>query len=652
MINVANLSIGYAKQDVLKSVNWFVGPHDRVGLVGNNGSGKSTLMKIIAGLITPDEGDVVYQKGMTFGYLPQDGIVHAGSTLFNEASSVFGDLLALQKEERQLMAQLESLPDGDPAHHEKGMRLGEIHDRLRHLGVYQLEDKVEKVLIGLGFHHDDMQRRCDEFSGGWQMRIALAKILLAEPNMLLLDEPTNYLDIEARVFLQQWLTNYPHAVILVSHDRHFLDQVVMRITDIHDGKLTDYHCNYSRYLVEREERLERLRAQAERVEAERERLQLFIDRFRYKADKAAMVQSRVKQLEKLDKIELPSVRKKIRFDFPQPVRAGKIVIDAENLAAGYGNGPDIFHNVNFKLARGEKVALVGVNGAGKTTLIRLLAKELTARKGEFSLGYNVDLDYFAQDVHQQLDPELSVYRTLERSCPFDMVPKLRNLLGAFLFSGDDIEKKVAVLSGGERNRLALARMLLVPSNLLLLDEPTNHLDIDAKEVLLQALRKFSGTVLFVSHDRYFLDHLATKVFAIKDGEMIMYPGNYIEFLDYLEREGLSENPQTPTEATPAELSKQAEKDKRVRNWKEEKRRKRESERLTRLIDELEEEIDRKEEGSKTLLHQMAEPQYATNFGELEKLSTLKAGFDKEIEALTARWEEAAAQLEALEADEA
>ena len=647
MIHLANLSVAFSGQAVIDQVSWHIGPRDRIGLVGNNGSGKSTLMRIIAGLQQPDEGDVVCAKGVTMGYLPQDGVVHEGQTLYDETVSVFGDLIRMQEEESELLTGLTNLDEDDPEFRRLAARYGDIQEELRLRDGYQLEKHVEKVLIGLGFSHDEMERDCGEFSGGWQMRIALAKVLLARPNMLLLDEPTNYLDLEARVFLKDWLRDYEHAILMVSHDRYFLDQVIGRITDIHDGNLSDYHCDYSQFLIEREERVQRLAARAERLQAERERIQAFINRFRYQANKAALVQSRVKQLEKLEEIKLPSVRKKIRFNFPQPERAGKVALEVENLAAGYGEDPNILNGVDFRLVRGEKVALVGVNGAGKSTLMKVLAGKLEPRSGGFRLGHNVDQDYFAQEIQKTLDPDATVYQTLERSCPFDMIPRLRSMLGAFLFSGDEIDKRVSVLSGGERNRLALARMLLAPSNLLLMDEPTNHLDLDAKEVLLKALQVFEGTVLFVSHDRYFLDHLATKIYAIKDGELYVYPGTYPDFLTHMEKRGDNGNLEDKV-ASAADTEKAATKAERVALWKAEKRQQREIENLEKKMVKLEEEIARREEKIQALLRQMAQPELAINFTGLEKLSQEKDLQAKELEKLSDEWEQSGLRLEELQ----
>jgi ATP-binding cassette subfamily F protein 3 len=652
MLHLVNLTLAFGWQRILEGVNWHIGPRERIGLVGNNGSGKSTLMKMIVGQLRPDAGEVVAAKHVTKGYLPQGGLEYTGRTLFDEAASAFGDLQARQQEAEELLALLEHIDPTDPEYERIASDYAEVEEQIRMSDGYQIEQTVERILVGLGFSHSDMGRDCGEFSGGWQMRIALSKVLLARPNMMLLDEPTNYLDLEARNFLREWLRDYQHAVLMVSHDRFFLDQVVGRITEIHDAKLTDYTGNYSTYEIEREKRMEQLLAQAEQIHAERERIQQFVNRFRYNAQKASLVQSRIRQLEKLESIELPSVRKKIRFSFPQPERSGKIAISAENVRAGYGDGPDVVKNVNFSVARGEKIALVGVNGAGKSTMMKILAGNLVPREGAFSLGHNVTMEYFAQEAHKSLDGNATVYQTVESSAPFEMGPHLRNLLGAFLFSGDEIDKRVSVLSGGERNRLVLARMLLRPANLLLLDEPTNHLDLDAKDVLLDALQRFDGTILFVSHDRHFLDNLATKIFALDHGELYVYPGTYPEFLRHLEARGEQvDMPQSKAVAAGLleEEDKQVEKQARIARYEDEKRRKRERQRLEKLVARLEEEVEAKEAGVKTLVRQMAEPQYATNFGELEKLAKLKSVLDKQLSKLTAEWEDALQKLEKLDA---
>ena len=391
-----------------------------------------------------------------------------------------------------------------------------------------MEAEVGAVLRGLGFLPSDWERECGEFSGGWQMRIALARLLLMKPNVLLLDEPTNHLDIEARNWLEAYLQAYPFSVILVSHDRFFLDQVCQRIVEVWNHTLTDYHCSYSRYLTAREERVAALREAKRRQDEEVEKIEDFISRFRYKADKASLVQSRIKQLEKIERIVLPPERKRIRFRFPPAPKSGRIVMELKGVTRAYGDNK-VLDAVDLVIEQGERISLVGHNGAGKSTLMRILAGG-EFQKGERIVGHNVILDYFAQDQAEALESGRSAYDELLADAPFQMVPQLRDILGAFLFTGDDIHKKVAVLSGGEKNRLALAKMLLRPSNLLLMDEPTNHLDLNSKEVLLDALRAFSGTVVFVSHDRHFIDGLATRVVEVEEGRLNSYHGDYEYYL--------------------------------------------------------------------------------------------------------------------------
>src|SRR5688500_11349352 len=389
--------------------------------------------------------------------------------------------------------------------------------------------RIATVLRGLGFTADDAARPCETFSGGWQMRIALAKLLLGRPNLLLLDEPTNHLDLDARNWLEEYLGEYPYAVILVSHDRYFLDAVVTRITDVHLRKLTDYVGNYSKYVEQRDAMLERLRTMKREQDEEVARIEMFINRFRYQATKAAQVQSRIKLLEKVVPIEVPPERKRIRFKFPTCAKSGRTVLEMSHVRKAYGS-VTVFRDLNLHIERGDRIALVGPNGSGKSTLMRMLSGEEAPDAGTRTVGHQVVVEYFAQDEATRLDPSLTVYETLEAGSPNDMVPVIRNILGGFLFSGDDVYKKAGVLSGGERTRLAVARMLLRPSNTLLLDEPTNHLDLDSKDVLLEALEDYGGTLIIVSHDRYFVERLATKIIEIGHGEAVVYPGTYAEFL--------------------------------------------------------------------------------------------------------------------------
>ena len=529
MIQLVSLSKSFGGRVLLDSVSWQIDDGERVGLSGPNGAGKTTLLKMLAGLEEADSGSIVKPAGLTVGYLPQDGLSHSGRTLHEEASFAFKPLLDMRAE----IAQLEERLADDSAHeseHEAMLsRYSDLQEDFRRLEGYSIDLKVTTVLRGLGFTAEDLDKPTETFSGGWQMRIALAKLLLGRPGLLLLDEPTNHLDLDARNWLEEYLADYPHAVILVSHDRFFLDAVVTRITDIGLRKLTDYVGNYSDYLRERDARMERLRQMKRDQDEEIERMQAFINRFRYQATKAAQVQSRIKMLDKVIPIEIPPERKRVHFTFPASVKSGRTVFDLKSIRKAYGTRV-VFDRVNVHIERGDRIALIGPNGAGKSTMMRMLSGVEPPDSGARNEGHQVVLQYFAQDEATRLDPTLTVYQTLAGDSPLHMVPNIRNILGGFLFSGDDVEKPVRVLSGGERTRLAVARMLLRPSNTLLLDEPTNHLDLDSKDVLLDALEDFGGTLVFVSHDRYFVDKLATKVIDIGNGGALLYPGNYEEYL--------------------------------------------------------------------------------------------------------------------------
>jgi len=517
-------------------VTWTISDRERVGLCGPNGAGKTTLLRMMAGLDEPDSGAILKPGALTVGYLPQDGLSHSGHALFEEASSAFADLLAIKAEMHALEERLgdPSIPVSD--HDAMLHRYSDLQDRFRLNDGYSIELKTATVLQGLGFKTSDFERPTETFSGGWQMRIALAKLLLGAPNLLLLDEPTNHLDLEARNWLEEFLNAYPFAVILVSHDRFFLDAVVTRIADLTLRQLTDYHTNYSGYLVEHHERIEALRKAKREQDEEVARVKMFIDRFRYQATKASQVQSRIKMLEKVVPIEVPAERKKIHFDFPTCGKSGRTVIEMKGVHKSYGD-LTVFDGVGVHIERGDRIALVGPNGTGKSTLMRMLSGEESADAGTRTLGHNVVMQYFAQDEATRMDGAPTVYETLASGSPLHMVPTIRNILGGFLFTGDDVYKHVRVLSGGERTRLAVARMLLRPSNTLLLDEPTNHLDLDSKEVLLDALADYGGTLIFVSHDRYFVERLATKIIEIGDGRALVYPGTYKEFLWHKQNPG-------------------------------------------------------------------------------------------------------------------
>ena len=529
MIQLSELTKAFGDRVLLDHVTWQIADRERVGLCGPNGAGKTTLLKMMAGLDEPDAGAILKPSALTVGYLPQDGLAHTGRTVFDEATLAFGDLLAMKAEMHDLESRLGDAAIPEAEHEGMLARYSDLQERFRVRGGYSIELKTATVLQGLGFETADFTRQTDTFSGGWQMRLALAKLLLGEPGLLLLDEPTNHLDLEARNWLETYLNQYPHAVILVSHDRFFLDAVVTRIADLTLRTLTDYVGNYSQYLIAHEARMDALRKAKREQDEEVARVKMFIDRFRYQATKAAQVQSRIKMLEKVVPIEVPPERKKIHFDFPSCGKSGRTVLELAHVRKAYGDTV-VFADLNVHIERGDRIALVGVNGAGKSTLMRMLSGEETPGAGTRTEGHHVVMQYFAQDEATRMDPAPTVYETLASGSPNQMVPAIRNILGGFLFSGDDVYKKVKVLSGGERTRLAVARMLLRPSNTLLLDEPTNHLDLDSKEVLLDALVDYGGTLIFVSHDRYFVERLATKIIEVGHGGAVVYPGTYAEFL--------------------------------------------------------------------------------------------------------------------------
>ncbi len=542
MIQLSDLTKSFGDRVLLDRVTWQISDGDRVGLCGPNGAGKTTMLRMLARLDQPDSGGIITPADLTIGYLPQDGLTHAGRTVFAEASSAFQPLLDMKAEMHDIEHRLGDASVPQDEHDAMLVRYSELQDRFRLGEGYSMDLRIATVLRGLGFAPEDFERPTETFSGGWQMRIALAKLLLGRPNLLLLDEPTNHLDLDARNWLEGYLAGYPFAVILVSHDRYFLDAVVTRITDLNLRKLTDYVGNYSRYVALRAAWLERLRQAKREQDEEVARVKMFIDRFRYQATKAAQVQSRIKMLEKVVPIEVPPERKRIHFTFPSCAKSGRTVFELAHVAKAYG-GLTVFRDVNLHIERGDRIALVGPNGAGKSTLMRMLSGEEPPDRGTRTAGHQVVMEYFAQDEAVRLDPALTVYETLQAGSPTDMVPMIRNILGGFLFSGDDVYKKAAVLSGGERTRLAVARMLLRPSNTLLLDEPTNHLDLDSKDVLLEALEDYGGTLIIVSHDRYFVERLATKIIEIGHGEALVYPGTYPEYLWHKEHPA---NAQLPT----------------------------------------------------------------------------------------------------------
>ncbi len=529
MLQLSGAGKRFGHKLLFQNADWLINPDERTALVGANGTGKTTLLRVLAGRDTLDYGQMHRAKAMTMGYLPQDGLELSPRIVIEECLSVFADVHSMERELESLAAQMGEL---DPAGQDYAIvcdRFSELDTQLHARDAYSLESQAGIVLGGLGFSAADQRRSTQEFSGGWQMRIALAKLLLQKPSLLLLDEPTNHLDLESRNWLEDYLKSYPHAYILISHDRYFLDVTVNKTVEIWNKALHVYSGNYEKYLREKTERRALLESAYKNQRERIEQLEAFISRFRAQATKARQVQSRVKELEKIERIEVPPDEPAISFTFPQPPASGRTVLTARDLGKDYGD-LHVFGDANFTIERGDRIALVGPNGAGKSTLIRLLAQLDTPSAGSVTLGHNVLSDYFAQDQYKELDPNVKMFDDLSRAAPRVPTTELRTLLGCFLFRDDDVFKHLGVLSGGERNRYALARLLVSPSNFLLLDEPTNHLDMRAKDVLLEALRTFTGTCVFVSHDRYFLDGVATRVFEVLDHRVTVYPGNYEDYL--------------------------------------------------------------------------------------------------------------------------
>jgi ATP-binding cassette subfamily F protein 3 len=626
----------FGERLLFEGADWQINPGDRVGLVGANGSGKTTLLKILAGQESLDYGSVSAMKNIRAGFLPQYGLSLSGRTVFAECLSVFEDLRAMEAEMESLTRRMSRFDPGGREYADVADRFHRLEHEFRTRDGYVLEAQVGTILSGLEFPKDDWNRRTEEFSGGWQMRIALAKLLLEKPNLLLLDEPTNHLDIEARNWLEQYLLSYPYAFLLVSHDRYFLDVAVSKVIEVWNKKLQIYAGNYSRYLELKIERRAQLEAAYKNQQDRVRQLEAFINRFRYQATKAKQAQSRIKELERMEKIEMPPEDEKtIHFSFPQPKPSGRVVAELRDAAKSYG-AKEVFSGVSFIIERGDRIALVGVNGAGKSTLIRILTGSEPLTAGEMTLGHNVEADYFAQDQYKELDADARLIDDITEMAPRMSQTEVRSLLGCFLFTENDVFKPIGVLSGGERNRYALARLLLCPGNFLLLDEPTNHLDMRAKDVLLASLQEYSGTLVFVSHDRYFIDRLATRVFEVGERQVQIYPGNYE---DYLWRKsaqtagGAEASPAAPQEtldATPAPDGKP----KRLNPI-----------RLRKLQDqcsEIEQEVARLEA---EISHMERELSIFRNAEEARRLTDSLGEARGSLESLVAQWEEVTRAIE-------
>ena len=640
MISINKLSVNFTGDFLFKDVSFVVGDRDRVGLVGKNGAGKSTLLKIIHKEMEPESGEITITSGFRTGYLPQE--IHGcyESTIWDEAMTAFVEQHELENRITSVNQSLIERTDYESDDYAKlAQQLSDLTDRFHQLGGATMEGDTEKVLIGLGFRPSDFSRPMKEFSNGWQMRVSLAKILLQKPEIILLDEPTNHLDIESIQWLEEYLANYEGTLILVSHDRAFLDRVTNRTIEITFGNIQDYKCSYSNYVQQRLERIESQQNAYENQQKEIAQIEKFIERFRYKATKAKQVQSRIKLLDKMDKIEVEDIDKShISFRFPPAPHSGRVTVEAEHLTLGYGDNV-VLKDIDFHLERGEKVAFVGRNGEGKSTMVKAIVGELAPQHGEVKLGHQVIIGYYAQNQAVLLNPNKTVFETIDEIAVGDIRPKIRTILGSFLFSTEDTEKKVAVLSGGEKSRLALAKLLLSPFNLLILDEPTNHLDMQSKDVLKNALLQYEGSMILVSHDRDFLQGLSSRVIEFRDNKIKNHLGDVYDFLDEKKLESLN-TLQTPSanassdEATSKTTSnKESYEQKKAQEAAARKR----MNRAKKLEDELEELGKKKME----IEEKLAQPeQYAEEIASGELYAQYEA-IQKEIEDKEWAWMEVA-----------
>lgn len=658
-VQFSKVSLAFGDRDILKDVSVNLAAGTKAALSGANGSGKSTLMKIMAGEIVPDSGQRIAQKNSRIVYLPQSGIVHKGTSLREEADKAFEYGYALQKE-------LDSIGDAlkDPDANSKVLleRHHEITTTLENSGWYRRAALAEQVLVGLGFSQKDLDRQTEEFSGGWQMRIALAKALMQEPDILLLDEPTNYLDLEARNWLEQFLSNFSGGFLLVSHDRYFLDTTVTEVYELFNGQLHRYAGNYSHYEKVREGEMESLIAKYNQQQEEIHKLEDFIRRFGYKATKAAQAQERQKMLDKLlaQQVEIPESLKKIHFTFPPAPHSGRLVLTLEQVSKSYDGHRQVLNNLDLIVEKGERLVVVGCNGSGKTTLLRILAGEDQAFSGSIKLGAGVAVGYFSQDSAEKIAGNTKVLDFIEKDAPLELIPKLRDMLGAFLFRGDDVFKTLDVLSGGEKSRLALLQLLLRPVNLLILDEPTNHLDLHSKDVLLKALKDFGGTVVFVSHDRGFIEDLATRVIELRPpledgteagwlGRARNFPGSYSYYLERLESENqgtvaIQENVQEKNRQSATAKSGTEEKTGALR-YEEQKRLKNERRKLEREEERLMTEIAQAEEEKEKLKEELSLPHIYSDMQKSRSVQEKIENLEQKIQELTEAWEQVSSDLE-------
>ena len=649
-VQFSQVSLAFGDRDILKNVTINLQTGSKVALTGANGAGKSTLIKVLAGLVAPDSGNRAVQKDSRIVYLPQSGLTHHGCTLKEEADKAFEYGYEIQKEIDEIGSQLESNPSNTDV---LVIKQSELIQKLEDSGWHRREAAAESVLLGLGFSRQDFEKNTEEFSGGWQMRIALAKALMQNPDILLLDEPTNYLDIEARNWLESFLQNYNGGFLLVSHDRYFLDVTINEVYELFNGELKRYAGNFSHYEKVREVELKTLIAEYEQQQQEINKLEDFINRFGYKATKAAQAQEYQKKLDKMVRIEIPESLKKIHFTFPPAPHAGRLVLRLKNICKSYDGKRKVLDNLELTVENGQRVVVSGRNGAGKSTLLRIIAEQDKDFTGEIISGAGIKIGYFSQDNAETIKGKETILEYLEARAPLELIPKLRDMLGAFLFRGDDVYKSLDVLSGGEKSRIALLLLLLSPVNLLILDEPTNHLDIHSKDVLLQALKDFGGTVIFVSHDRGFIEQLATQVLHLEPGISRYYPGGYQFYMEQLEKLDNGESlplasaakassatpscgvigssnrtPQRPGSVSDTKLS-----------WEEQKRQESERRKKEKEISRLENEIQELEDKKKELENKMADPSVYSNGEKAKAVQREIEEIAEKIEHATEKWME-------------
>jgi ATP-binding cassette, subfamily F, member 3 len=649
MLNIYNISKSYGEQVLFTNLAFNVGARERIAVIGPNGSGKTTIFEILAGNIAPDSGSISKRKDITIGYARQEITPFSQDKLLDHVVKASTRITGLAHRIQLLQDSLSEA--GDDHEPEELLReLGELQHRFEAAGGYNVEHDAQLILSGLGFKKQDFDRPLNEFSGGWLMRVALAKLLIVNPDLLLLDEPTNHLDLESCIWFEDYLKSYQGSFLVTSHDRAFLNRVARKIISIEQNDVLFYHGTYDEFMMARQKDLENLEASARRQDIQLKREMRFIERFRYKAKKASQVQSRIKKLDKIERIEIPRSTKKIHFNFPEPARSGEEVISLKHIFKSYDDNI-VYRDLNLTLQRGDRVALVGSNGAGKTTLLKILAGTLPFQAGERKPGYNITTGYYAQYQLELLKPENTVLEELGSIALEETEQRLRGLLGAFLFSGDDVYKKVAVLSGGEKSRLSIAKMLLRPANLLLMDEPTNHLDINSREILNDALDAYHGTLCFITHDRTLIREIANKIVEIKDGAPVVYTGNYDEYLEWKEKAGFNEeNNKTPgrianslRDTSPREIQKQ----RKVAEGELRNAYYRENSPVRKRIDEIENELARLEPEFHDLEDYISTPARYGNNAEIAKNTRRHNELKKSIGLLDAEWEQLSVKAEQL-----